>query len=317
MEAQGLNLLARLTDIDNIWSTHEVSGEEENFFSLDLDFLSQEVAKIDIAERLFVDPKYIPLEERKKAEAMYKDSWAEIDDGNETFLSPASRTNSRIEVLAKGPASASPNEVNLLSSSSTTVHEEAGRRGVLDHRIFEGAETSFNVRENTFQSNSIEVTGKKLPESHKKIRTILKETQAELPKTTNDMFDAKSAEAELDAFLDMLDNKCVGESDESLLPIKSLGSVRSEGSASQGSYLDARQEDSPLDPSVDAFSGMQLNSNVGTSSDSRLHIKGSSEVAVKVGNAPSRAPAVGSVNSVAASTFLGTQLNSIVGTSSD
>jgi hypothetical protein len=36
---------------------------QDSFFTLDLKLLDQELAKVDIAERLFIDRKFIPIEE--------------------------------------------------------------------------------------------------------------------------------------------------------------------------------------------------------------------------------------------------------------
>ena len=36
---------------------------QDSFFSLDLKLLDEELAKVNIAERLCIDPKFIPVEE--------------------------------------------------------------------------------------------------------------------------------------------------------------------------------------------------------------------------------------------------------------
>ncbi|KAI5057631.1 hypothetical protein GOP47_0027646 [Adiantum capillus-veneris] len=63
MVTRGRDLWSQFMDMDNLWNVHEVSNDEDDFFTLDLDFLNKELAKLDMAQRLLLDPEYACLGE--------------------------------------------------------------------------------------------------------------------------------------------------------------------------------------------------------------------------------------------------------------
>lgn len=301
MLSRGLGLWARGSYVDNIWSTHEMFGGEDSFFSLDLDFLGKELATIDIAERLFVDPKFIPFEERRESNVSYEDSAAEADDKNGVQLNfTADQSIPENSTGALSSSSTLLHQDSFLHSISAAAYGDAEREGLGD-RLHHGEVGVLGLTE-PLQSNEsgaphVQVTGN-LAQSWQfnKIETNTKETLVEPHRNTNSMFEPKAAEAELDALLDMLDSPCIGEA-STFLSTKLPGSDSSQGlSSQQSAHLDILQESSQFDLSEDASLGTPMKSKVGTLDDIFWNVKESPKVAIMSSAIPSHVPPPGNVN---------------------
>lgn len=302
MLSRSLDLWARASDVDNIWSTHEMFGGEDSFFSLDLDFLGKELVTIDIAERLFVDPKFIPFEERRESNVSYEDSADEADDKNGVQLNlTADQTIPENSTGALSSASTLLHQDSFLHSISAAAYGDAEVEGLGD-RLHYGEVGALGLTE-PLQSNEsgaarVQVTGK-LAQSWQfnKIESDMKETLVEPHRNTNSMFEPKAAEAELDALLDMLDSPCIGEASSSL-STKLPGPDSSQGlSSQQSAHLDILQESNQFDLSGDAFLGTPMKSKVGTLEDNFSNVKESSKVAIMSSAIPRHVPPPSNVNS--------------------
>lgn len=90
MITRGLDLLSQGLEADTLWSRKETSADEASFLSLDLDFLGKELANLDLAERLLIDPKFIPVEKRKKSSSIKCEDYStEAQNANQQLLESA------------------------------------------------------------------------------------------------------------------------------------------------------------------------------------------------------------------------------------
>ncbi|KAH7283908.1 hypothetical protein KP509_34G030600 [Ceratopteris richardii] len=199
MVRRGQDLWSRFIDMDNLWSTPHVSAMEDNFFTLDLDFLNKEVEKVDIAERLLVDAKYIPLEEREKSQHSSK-ALAEKD---EEILNPDVVTFDNVDTN-QYPSSA---PLRMVNNSPNTVSSDSGvkRESNFSMGFHEETQNDTEIHADSFHTRSFGSD-----------RHAAKEAFVQ-SQSARDTFDAESAEAELDALLDIIDNKSAGKTFDSRL----------------------------------------------------------------------------------------------------
>ncbi|MCO5597631.1 hypothetical protein L7F22_051712 [Adiantum nelumboides] len=284
MVTHGLDLWSQFTNMDRLWSIDGVSGEEDNFFTLDLDFLNEELSKLDMAQRLLLDEEYACLGEIEKSESVHKIPETETVDKDKPNLTSPSRMGS-----SKYEASFCQQDIDGLDRSASTGNEEPGGSNAFATRLLEM--TGATAKETGDDPMSFPNKVPETPDGN--VCLVSKEPSAQLAKTAS-LFDAKSAEAELDALLDMLDTKPAGHVPV-LMPMESFGLARDPGLAFQRACPEALQESSSLDSCMNSSDAKPFNLFVGSRNDCSFHMMEStnsevkaSTVLVKVSDADTR-----------------------------
>ncbi|MCO5584187.1 hypothetical protein L7F22_038110 [Adiantum nelumboides] len=196
--------------------------------------------------------------EIEKSERVHKNPETETVDKDKPILTSPSRTGSS------------------KSEASSTGNEEPGGRNAFAARLLEM--TGATAKQTGDDPMSLPNKVSETPDGN--MCSVSKEPSAQLAKTAS-LFDAKSAEAELDALLDMLDTK-PAEHVPVLIPIDSFGLARDSGSAILRACPEALQESSSLDFCMNCSDAKSfINLFVGSRNECPLHMMESSNSEVK------------------------------------
>lgn len=214
MRTRGLDLLDWGLDVDSLWNKQE-TADEASFLSLDIDFLGDALAKVNLAERLFIDPKFIADEERRESIVVdCEDTAAEAEDENrhtpESSVSYAGCTSLGNYITALSSAS------KFCGSNScpqeTPISEACDELDdILSTKV---RDMCWSEQPQRSASTSLVEPANTLTYSlqNNEIGTCLQETRLQSQRSVNMTFEAKPAEAELHELDDLLSKKVIDKS---------------------------------------------------------------------------------------------------------